>query len=92
MTTLVDALLLENSLVLFPQLLVDLGSLGGLVAVCACGKGSILLALTVLEGLLLTLLLALLLALELVGDGSLILCCSLLVDNLVKRWLMTECR
>ena len=73
-TTLVGALLLEHSLVLFPQLLVDLGSLGGLVAVCACGKGGILLALAVLERLLLALLLTLLLALELVGDGSLVLC------------------
>lgn len=73
-TTLVGTLLLKHSLVLFPQLLVDLGSLGGLVAVCACGKGGILLALAVLERLLLTLLLTLLLALELVGDGSLVLC------------------
>jgi hypothetical protein len=73
-TTLVGALLLEHSLVLLPQLLVNLGSLGGLVAVCACGKGGILLALTVLERLLLGLLLTLLLTLELVGDGSLVLC------------------
>ena len=41
---------------------------------CACGEGGIVLALAVLERLLLTLLLTLLLALELVGDGSLVLC------------------
>ena len=84
------AFALELGLLLFPQLLVDLGSLGGLVAVCACGKGGILLALAVLERLLLTLLLTLLLALELVGDGSLVLCEQLLVNGLVKRWLMTR--
>jgi hypothetical protein len=89
MTTLVGALLLEHSLVLFSQLLVDLGSLGGLVAVCACGKRGILLALTVLERLLLALLLTLLLALELVGNGSLVLCRCLLVERLAKRWLIT---
>lgn len=67
-TNLGSALLLEHGLVLFPQFLVDLGSLGGLVAVYACRQGSILLPLQVLERLLLTLLLALLLALELVGN------------------------
>ena len=67
-TTLVLALGLEVSLVLFPQLLIDLGSLGGLVAVCASGQGGVLLALPVLERLDLALVLTLLLALKLVGD------------------------
>lgn len=67
-TNLGSALLLEHGLVLFPQLLVDLGSLRGLVAVRACGQGSILLPLHILEGLLFAFLLTLLLTLELVGD------------------------
>jgi hypothetical protein len=69
-------LLPEPLLIFFPQLLVDLGSLGWLVAVCLGGESGILLALPVLERLLLTLLLALLLTFELVGDRSLVLCAS----------------
>jgi hypothetical protein len=86
------ALLLELGLLLFPQLLVDLGALAGLVAVvlglCCCQyiverasmgevtyrEGSILLALGNLLGLGGRLLLALGLTLELVGNGTLVLC------------------
>jgi hypothetical protein len=69
------ALALELSLLLFPQLLVKLSASAGLVAMGLCGQGSVDLAQTVLLAqLLVILLLALRLALELVGDGSLILC------------------
>lgn len=69
------ALTLELSLLLFPQLLVELSASAGLVAVELCGQGSVNLAQTVLLAQLVVLLvLALRLALELVGDGTLILC------------------
>ena len=69
------ALALKLSLLLFPQLLVELSASAGLVAVGLCGQGSVNLAQTVLLAqLIVILLLALRLALELVGDGSLILC------------------
>lgn len=69
------ALALELSLLLFPQLLVELGALAGLIAVELRGQGGIDLAGAVLLAqLVVVLLLALLLTLELVGDGTLILC------------------
>lgn len=68
------ALALELSLLLIPQLLVELGALAGLVAVKLCGQSSIDLARAVLLGEVLVLVLTLSLALELVGDGSLVLC------------------
>lgn len=69
------ALALKLSLLLFPQLLVELSALAGLVAVQLRGQGSVDLAQTVLLAqLVVVLLLALRLTLELVGDGSLILC------------------
>ncbi len=69
------ALALELSLFLFPQLLVKLSPLAGLVAVELCGQSSVNLAQTVLlTQLLIVLLFALGLTFELVGDGSLILC------------------
>ena len=69
------ALALKLSLLLFPQLLVELSASAGLVAVGLCGQGSVNLAQTVLLAqLIVILLLALRLALQLVGDGSLILC------------------
>ena len=68
------ALALELGLLLFPQLLVELGSLAGLVAVQLRGQSSVDLAQTVLLAqLLIFLLRALRLALELVGNGSLVL-------------------
>lgn len=71
------ALALELSLLLFPQLLVNLRAFAGLVAVCPGGQGGVLLGLPVLERQIrVVLLLALLLALELVGDGALVLCGS----------------
>jgi hypothetical protein len=79
-------LLPEPLLVLFPQLLVNLGSLGGLVAVCPGGESSILLALPVLERLLLTLVLALLLAFQLVSNGSLILWCLVSESSSPMPW------
>jgi hypothetical protein len=68
------ALALELCLLLLSDFLVNLGSLAGLVAVCASGQGGIFLAALLVEGHILTLLLALLLALELVLDGALVLC------------------
>jgi hypothetical protein len=68
------ALALELGLLLFPQLLVELGALAGLVAVQLRGQGGVDLAGAVLLAeLLIVLLLALLLALKLVGDGALVL-------------------
>ena len=68
------ALALELSLLLFPQLLVELSASAGLVTVELCGQSSVNLVQTVLLAqLLVVLLLALRLALELVGNGTLIL-------------------
>ena len=76
------ALALELGLLLVPQLLIELGSLAGLVAVHLRGQGSVNLAQTVLLAqLVVVLLLALRLALKLVGDGSLILCMSLVGET-----------
>ena len=78
------ALALELSLLLFPQLLVELSASAGLVAVGLCGQGSVNLAQTVLLAqLLIVLLLALRFALELVGNGSLILCNVVSVSYLI---------
>lgn len=75
------ALALELGLLLFPQLLVELGSLAGLVAVQLRGQGCVNLAQTVLLAqLVIILLLALRLAFKLVGNGSLVLC----------KWLADE--
>jgi hypothetical protein len=80
------ALPLKLSLFLLPQLLVELSASAGLVAVGLCGQGSVNLAQTVLLAqLLVVLVLALLLALELVGNGSLILCSWVSVLKLKGR-------
>jgi hypothetical protein len=57
------ALALELCLLLFPKLLVDLGSLAGLVAVCACGQCRVLTAALLVQGQLFVLVLTLLLTL-----------------------------
>jgi hypothetical protein len=80
------ALALELGLLLVPQLLVELGSLAGLVAVHLRGQGSVDLAQAVLLAeLVVALLLALLLTLELVGNSSLILCVLLVYCSINKR-------
>jgi hypothetical protein len=72
-TALSLALAPELLLFLFSDLLVDLGSLARLVAVCASGQGSILLSALLIEGDLLALVLTLLLTRQLVLDGALVL-------------------
>jgi len=67
-------------LLFLPQLLVNLGALGRLVAVCSCGQSSILLAQNGLLALFLGLILALGFAGELVGDGTLVLCRTISID------------
>ncbi len=68
------ALPLQLGLLFFPQLLVELSALARLVSVGLRGQSCVDLTKTVLLAQLLVLVLALQLALELVGDGSLILC------------------
>jgi hypothetical protein len=72
-TALSLALAPELLLLLFSDLLVDLGSLARLVAVCASGQGSVLLSALLIEGDLLALVLTLLLTRQLVLDGALVL-------------------
>jgi hypothetical protein len=69
------ALALQLSLLLLPQLLVELSALARLVAVQLRGQRGVDLARAVLLAqLVVVLLLALRFTLELVGDGTLILC------------------
>lgn len=68
------ALALELGLLLFPQLLVELSTLAGLIAVKLRGRGSVDFAQAVLLAQLgVVVFVALCLALDLVGKGSLIL-------------------
>lgn len=77
------ALPLELRLLLLCYLLVDLGALAWLVAVCARRQRGVFLAADLLDVFFLAFLLALGLALELVGDGALVLCGGL--DGYLQR-------
>jgi hypothetical protein len=68
-------------LLLFTDLLVDLGALAGLVAVRAGRQRSIFAAALLIDGDIFFLVLALLLAGELVLDGALVLCDDVSVDS-----------